>query len=417
MAQQSQDSGIEDYHKALRLREFTIHSTQEREAECGKVVLPKGNLSALQIEFYTLYLIGLLTHISRQGKTCRFPPPTTQALLDLQKELYVRVPYHTCSASCHFLSFRRHQAFFSTIVNQRMQATGMVFVCLETGMKHVCSETTCNGRFDKKEVRSCPISGFVKRDTQAGVNGDVWTHVSLRLKRNEDTKDWGKSIKDAEEKESWDFNEENDDDEDIGEEQESDFFLCDDYMDDTDETAAAQPVRKKQRRMVPQKSKVFKSKRLTAFAHLCNPNERMELCMMLIDMIKLGWVGKQLQETSQFIRFYAELVLYQWKVLGKVLYGDEEEKLPWEWPKLCRQFAVSMLKMLAEGEFDLNLFPPDNVLRDNLRLEAQSGKHGSKVINSIKSHANRGQLIHLLSLNESYREARRNCSTVLYSKK
>lgn len=419
------NSDIEIHDRALRYKEFIASSTSEKRIDAGLIALPKNNVSSTQLEFYSLYFIGLSYHFLAGRKHHSLVLPTLDRLLDQQTVLYARPKFHECGAACRFLSFRQGQVYHSTIVGHAMEASGHIFVCLETGRSHNCTAETCKGRHERKELRTCPISGFVKTEASLGIPGDIWTQVSFRLRRSEEFKDWGKSIKDTEDDQNaaGDYAEggEADDDEE-GEEDDGDdlmFERLDEYMqvDPVDDPELAPVGAAKKRRRVSSAGRKAKTKRVAVAEHAAGGPERMKLLVMLVEMVTGFWVwpkGMDRTGSQAILRFHAELIFYYWQVLSPLLY-DQVDRMPWEWAKLCRQFTVALLTILTDRDDESGLFPKSEVIQGCIRVKARHSKHGSKIVNTIKASPRRKELVQLLGSDVAYTAARAAADQVLFN--
>ena len=412
---------IEIHDRALRYREFIASSTQEKRIDAGLIALPKNNISATQLEFYSLFFTGLMRHYLDKKVHHGLTFPTIEHLLAIQAILYCRPSFHECGASCRFLSFRQGQRYHSTIVGHAMEASGRIFVCLETGRSHNCSPETCKGRHERKELRTCPISGFVKNEASLGIPGDIWTQVSFRLRRSEEFKDWGKSIKDTEDDQNaaGDYAAGGDaDDDEVEDEDDSNdlmFERLDEYMQvDPIEDESAPVVRKRKRIGVARKAK---TRRVAIAGHAAGGPERMKLLVMLVEMVTGFWVwpkGMDRTGSQAILRFHAELIFYYWQILSPLLY-DQTDRMSWEWAKLCRQFTVALLTILTDKDDESGLFPRSMVIQTCIRVKARHSKHGSRIINTVKASPMKNELVRLLGSDVAYKAAREAADQVLFN--
>jgi hypothetical protein len=415
-------AGTADYETGLRELNKRPDSLSKDQVHSRVLLLPRELLAKnpLDAEFHELFLMGLYEHACARSGGAVVPAPSVETMYFHQHELYDQSDYrHSChgdEGGCEFWSMSPGQVYFSLWLRRPMTASGAVFVCRRTGRKHLCNDE-CAGSRNNAEGYVCSISGrcktavfkfapeIVSRNGQIqyiiGANTDDYTHY-----HEVDDDDYL-----PEESEYHDVVQAcKDDDERTAEETQWDRILAL-PLEDPKKTPkppkprtrgvhkrklsaakfqASDKLRKQLRLSIhdeverrfnkprvtrtPEEAVTAARKVVLKYVKYCVETKRapsqffgMQLYQDTIRQVLEPKAGPVYQQ--KFVLFYTEVILYYWRHLQPVLYGDREEA-PWQWIKRCEHFGVALLHLLKDG-FKVGkrqLFPGDAFIEKNLSL-------------------------------------------------
>lgn len=151
-----------------------------------------------EVELQELFLLAL----KESYKMCATIIPNSvdlnavdnQSIFDFQNTIFYRAdPHHECFSRkpldffskkfrCHVMCFEKDQKYLATTINIPMMATGNVFVCVNTGLWHICDHL-CIGHISTTEGKVCGFSGCVKSCTLSRDHKIMYIKKQINNKR------------------------------------------------------------------------------------------------------------------------------------------------------------------------------------------------------------------------------------------